>query len=216
MTARLVFDHGTLRLDGFARGSLVERLPGVLWDERTACHRAPPWRYGEMVRCIGEDRLGCEDHVGRWADVDPALWREVALRDYQRAALASWEQCGRRGIVALPTGAGKTRVALAAMALTQSPTLVLVPTRDLPEFLLRHRRQPERWWLCEVMGFWTPQYVTDKLERLRGAGLERFILCVDADRCCAGDERLPAGARVVRFTKRIPVSTVLPILEAGS
>ena len=38
-----------------------------------------------------------------------------ALRPYQRDALLAWCVAGRRGTVVLPTGAGKTHVALAAM-----------------------------------------------------------------------------------------------------
>ena len=52
-------------------------------------------------------------------------------RPYQRAALASWLHQRGRGVVVLPTGAGKTVVAF--MALVQLPvrTLVIVPTIDL-------------------------------------------------------------------------------------
>lgn len=43
----------------------------------------------------------------------------------------AWEFAGSRGIVVLPTGAGKTMVALAAMARSGLSTLCLVPTRVL-------------------------------------------------------------------------------------
>ncbi len=60
--------------------------------------------------------------------------RDVAslqLRAYQQQALAAWTAFGRRGLVVLPTGAGKTRVAIAAMFETGLPTAVLCPTRAL-------------------------------------------------------------------------------------
>jgi len=52
-------------------------------------------------------------------------------RSYQREALRRWLANGGRGVVVLPTGAGKTVVAF--MALEQVPvrTLVVVPTIDL-------------------------------------------------------------------------------------
>jgi superfamily II DNA or RNA helicase len=52
-------------------------------------------------------------------------------RPYQREALRNWLTNGGRGVVVLPTGAGKTIVAF--MALEQLPvrTLVVVPTIDL-------------------------------------------------------------------------------------
>jgi superfamily II DNA or RNA helicase len=56
---------------------------------------------------------------------------QPGLRSYQSDALMSWEVAGRTGIVVLPTGSGKTHVALAAMARLRTATLVLVPTRVL-------------------------------------------------------------------------------------
>lgn len=52
-------------------------------------------------------------------------------RSYQRDAVRAWLASGGRGVVVLPTGAGKTVVAF--MALEQVPvrTLVVVPTIDL-------------------------------------------------------------------------------------
>ena len=50
---------------------------------------------------------------------------------HQAEALAAWWAAGGRGIVELPTGAGKTFVAVLAVAKVQRPTLVVVPTIDL-------------------------------------------------------------------------------------
>lgn len=58
-------------------------------------------------------------------------WQLPVLRAYQSAALARWKAAGRRGVIALPTGSGKTVVAIAAIAELAIATLVLVPTRVL-------------------------------------------------------------------------------------
>jgi hypothetical protein len=42
-----------------------------------------------------------------------------------------------------------------------------------------------------------------------------LILCIDEDRRCA-DGDLPAGARVLRFRRHVPVGEVLRILATGS
>ena len=55
------------------------------------------------------------------------------LRPYQEAALCAWELSSRRGLIILPTGAGKTRLAVAAMARTGLRSLCMVPTRALLE-----------------------------------------------------------------------------------
>jgi predicted nuclease of restriction endonuclease-like RecB superfamily len=86
-------------------------------------------------------------------------------------------------------------------------------TLIFPDFELVHRRnERQRAWL-EIIGFWTPTYLTDKLRRLRAARLERLILCIDASLNC-GDGELPGGARIVRFKRRVDPRPVLALLEA--
>lgn len=81
------------------------------------------------------------------ADDQRTLWREavaseyslpfplpalgLTARPYQTEAVDAWEKHEGRGMVVLPTGAGKTVVALMAMARMQVRTLVVVPTIDL-------------------------------------------------------------------------------------
>jgi Uncharacterized conserved protein len=79
-----------------------------------------------------------------------------------------------------------------------------------PDFLLRHRFDPSRQFLVEVLGFWTPEYLRRKLSLLRAAKLDNLILCLDEERCCA-DGDLPTGARVVRFRRHIDPAVVLQV-----
>jgi predicted nuclease of restriction endonuclease-like RecB superfamily len=81
-----------------------------------------------------------------------------------------------------------------------------------PDFLLRHRRHPDRRWLLEIVGFWTREYLERKLASLRKASLTNLILCIDEDRNCAEAE-MPVGALVVRFRRRIDPAAVMLLLE---
>jgi superfamily II DNA or RNA helicase len=56
---------------------------------------------------------------------------DLTPRDYQREAVDSWLHAEGRGIVVLPTGAGKTIVAYDAIARLGVRTLIVVPTIDL-------------------------------------------------------------------------------------
>ena len=88
-------------------------------------------------------------------------------------------------------------------------------TLIFPDFALVHRRNPaHRAWL-EIVGFWTPAYLSEKLRRLRSAGLDRLILCIDANLNCGPDD-FPEGARIVRFKRRIDPAAVLMLLEGPS
>jgi superfamily II DNA or RNA helicase len=126
VTTSFRFERGTLVLSG----ALATSLPGVVWDPRTRSHRATAHRY-RSLRALAH-RLGDLDDAipARWS---ATRWSSPELRPYQRDALAAWIAHGKRGTIVLPTGAGKTRVALAAAALVRGPTVVVVPTRVLLE-----------------------------------------------------------------------------------
>jgi predicted nuclease of restriction endonuclease-like RecB superfamily len=71
-----------------------------------------------------------------------------------------------------------------------------------PDFALQHRYDASRRWLVEIVGFWTPDYVRRKLALYREAQVSNLILCIDEARAC-DEERLPAGAVIVRFRRRV-------------
>jgi superfamily II DNA or RNA helicase len=129
----LTFDRGTLLLLGEAPGIDPRAWPGVVWDPRVDAFRAPAWRYPEVLARLQREGVALRDRdrVPAWQDWRVYGWREVVLRPYQAAALYAWQAAGRRGVVSLPTGSGKTWVALAAMASLAVPTLCVVPTRVL-------------------------------------------------------------------------------------
>jgi predicted nuclease of restriction endonuclease-like RecB superfamily len=86
-------------------------------------------------------------------------------------------------------------------------------TLVFPDFELVSRREPERRWFVEIAGFWTPEYLTGKLERLRAAGIERLVLCIDERRKCS-DSELPREARIVRYKNRVDPATILAIIQS--
>jgi superfamily II DNA or RNA helicase len=99
-----------------------------------------PFEHAAVEPSAEEDLLGAlggdgaplldEELLERYAlSCQPSL--SVQPRAYQREALERWLRHQGRGVVVLPTGAGKTVVAY--MALEQAPvrTLVVVPTIDL-------------------------------------------------------------------------------------
>ena len=87
-------------------------------------------------------------------------------------------------------------------------------TLIFPDFLLRHRLDPRRQVLIEIVGFWTPQYLASKLEKLRQIDTV-CLLCVDEERACAtaAIADLPPHLPVVRFRRRIDAAAVLREVE---
>ncbi len=128
---RLRFDRGTVLLEGLAEGTHLVMNPGVLWDPRVGAHRAPARVLYGLAGELRRQGVLQADGPPLPKLAPPTGFRPPELRPYQEAALASWRLRGRRGVVVLPTGSGKTRVAIAAIAATRTPALCLVPTRAL-------------------------------------------------------------------------------------
>ncbi len=132
MPVRLVFDRGTLLLLDPPPHLDLSGFADVLWDARVGAHRVPAFRAPALRTWLAWHAVRFVD-LTRAAPAPLGAWTVPDMRPYQDAALCAWELAGRRGTVALPTGSGKTRVAIAAMARLRLPTLCLVPTRALLE-----------------------------------------------------------------------------------
>ena len=132
----LRFDRGTILCEGLARDTVLPALCPLTWDLRVARFRGKAYAR-EQVRAVlsgmGFDVSDDDKSVGPFAGepLRVARFREVPLRDYQHAGYEAWRLGTSRGTIVLPTGAGKTRLAIAAMKECEVPTLVLVPTRVL-------------------------------------------------------------------------------------
>jgi superfamily II DNA or RNA helicase len=126
----MIFDRGTLVLKNPPAGLDLKDIPGVAWDPRTGECRAPGYQYGALIAQLHERGVELDDQV-RASRARPVMTRQPELRPYQDSALCAWQIAGCRGVVALPTGSGKTRLALCAIAACRASALVLVPTRVL-------------------------------------------------------------------------------------
>ena len=130
----LSFDRGTLLADGLPAGDAPtgDQRIGWVWDKRVAAWRCEAIHYAMVSREMSQR------FADRWVDRVPQpaaiRWPTVdlpTLRSEQNEALAGWNLHQRRGLVVMPTGTGKTEVALAAMAGTCVATLIVAPVRDL-------------------------------------------------------------------------------------
>src|SRR5439155_22250480 len=105
------------------------------WDARVGAFRAPALYYKEIAEFLKKSGLSTvEDSV---EDLPPypdlTGCRTMIMRGYQKRALEAWDEAGRRGVIVLPTGAGKTVIAIKAIELVNRPSIVIVPTLDLLE-----------------------------------------------------------------------------------
>lgn len=89
------------------------------------------------------------------------------------------------------------------------------PSLIFPDFGLQKRSDPGQRWLLEIVGFWTPDYLSRKLTLYREALVANLILCIDEARSCA-DGDLPPGARIVRFRRRVDPAAVLRAMDLAT
>ncbi|HEU5316988.1 MAG TPA: DEAD/DEAH box helicase [Chloroflexota bacterium] len=105
----------------------------LLYDSRLGAYRTLPASFRRVAERLERDsyRMDVEFDAAPTLPFTPRPSQDA--RPYQREAVDRWDAAGRRGVVVLPTGAGKTLVALLAIARAGVATLVVVPTIDLLE-----------------------------------------------------------------------------------
>ena len=125
----LRFDAGTLVVDGADRAA--ELSAALRWDERVKRWRAPASSYRKVVTDLTRRKLDFKDEARDYFEFEFRPLVNIEPRPYQNEAIEQWRESGRRGVIILPTGAGKSHVAQMAIEATGRSTLVVVPTLDL-------------------------------------------------------------------------------------
>jgi superfamily II DNA or RNA helicase len=130
----LRFESGTLTLTGVAEDDPRVRdavQASFAWDARSACFRAPAVAYASTVLALRRAGVAYDDEARRYEELAYGARVHREPRFYQSEALDAWKRQGARGVVVLPTGAGKTQLAMMAIDDRRRSTLVVAPTLDL-------------------------------------------------------------------------------------
>jgi len=103
--------------------------PGMKWSDELKAYSALAFKYRDIKRYFIEKNVNIEENVFNTLPF-PIVKDKIELRDYQAEAVRAWLK-SKRGVIVLPTGAGKTQVALKIISTLKVPTLIIVPTIDL-------------------------------------------------------------------------------------
>lgn len=119
------YHEGTLALEGWT-GDPGKQL-GIKWTRRS---ETGPWiANASKYREITKD--GLQDMVPAWQKLEPLPEAHLhAPRGAQQKAIAAWKNAGY-GMVWMPTGTGKTEVALHIIRDLGKSAIIIAPTRDI-------------------------------------------------------------------------------------
>src|SRR5437764_14814528 len=108
---RLAFEGGTVAVTG-ELATRLDTLPGVRHDPRSGSYRAEGRFYRAIVERLRELHIAYQDEARAY---QPSAWKVQVAREpfpHQSEGLETWWQSGGRGVVVLPTGTGKTFLAV--------------------------------------------------------------------------------------------------------
>ncbi len=127
------FDQGTLLLGGFSAEGVAKIFPGLNWvlDVRVGKFRIDACRYADVQRGLSQVAGQVISDVVRWQKVAWSKNQLPDLRPQQAQAVEAFQLANDRGVVVMPTGTGKTVVALAIAHRLSMSVLVVAPIRDL-------------------------------------------------------------------------------------
>lgn len=130
MSPALSFQGGTLVLRNVDQETPVaDYFQWIKARWRCEAHHYPAAL--EWLADLSDVGVTIRDTVPRWQRLNLHFQDDRTPHDYQLDALAAWQIYGQRGSIVLPTGAGKTYVAIHAIARVDRSTLVIAPTIDL-------------------------------------------------------------------------------------
>lgn len=116
----------------FDRGRVLVEGAELTLHGLTPRTEFPAYMYPDIITHLAKQKTEYRDEANQRKSLDVHA-TGIELRDYQQQAVQEWRKNSGRGVVVLPTGAGKTFVAVKAIESLQKATLVVVPTIVLLE-----------------------------------------------------------------------------------
>ncbi len=140
------FKHGTLIIKG-EESQIAPASTFLKFDNRITCYRAKAYKYADIVTALHQNSNKYEDRAKKYAVLNLRTPNSIIPHRHQKSALQAWVGNKCRGLVVLPTGSGKSFLAVMAMTHVQRSTIVIVPTIDLVQ---QWAGLLERFFKCKV------------------------------------------------------------------
>jgi superfamily II DNA or RNA helicase len=116
-----------MRYISYSRGNVLIEGDPIYLDQIKPQNRVSAHNYFKVIEHLNNSKEPYKDNAAHFLKT-PKLTTNYQLRDYQKKAITCWTRSDYRGLVVLPTGSGKTVLAIKAIEKLNSSTLVIVPT----------------------------------------------------------------------------------------
>jgi superfamily II DNA or RNA helicase len=100
----------------------------IEYDRQRKIFISRPYYYNSLKEIFLENGLKVRELNTKIKDFDFSL--KIELRDYQNEAIEKWRNNNFKGVIALPTGAGKTIIGLKAIESVKKSTLIVAFTKE--------------------------------------------------------------------------------------
>jgi superfamily II DNA or RNA helicase len=143
---KLFFEKGTITVSGLNESSFSFKY--AVYDKRSGNFRCDALHYTSLKnKILSETTSVIEDDISVFKKIKLRKADLPELRPDQVEALSAWKNNNNKGLIVMPTGTGKTVVALAAIRDCGVSTLVVAPVRDL---MYQWQRRMEDAFECDV------------------------------------------------------------------
>ncbi len=103
----------------------------LFYDEKNKVFRTKPIYFKDLYNFLSEQDIKVSTTFNTDFSLPFKLKKSYKLRTFQSDAVSEWLLKGNKGVIVLPTGAGKTLCGIDAIYETSQRTLIVVPTIDL-------------------------------------------------------------------------------------
>ncbi len=124
------FEYGTLIINGTEEElKPVEQF--IKYDTRIKAFRAEGFKYADIVLTLHRKKIKYQDNAKNFTPISIDLKTDFTPMPHQKDALTAWCNGNKRGVIEMPTGSGKSFLAMLAINIVKRPTIIIAPTIDL-------------------------------------------------------------------------------------
>ncbi len=110
---------------------ILQNLNFLIFNEKRGDFRCYPYYYWHLIQNFNQNNVRYLSLINENYKSKKDLKASIKLRDYQKKIIRKLKENEYKGVVILPTGAGKTIIALKLIEELKIRTLIIVPTLDL-------------------------------------------------------------------------------------